>query len=200
MSLSLLQEGRKIAVVKPIQTGFPQDTEFLESITGNKVPVFNTYSFSLPAAPSVAAEHEAKKIEIKQIISNIRKLEKEFDCVIVEGIGGIAVPIAENYLVADLIQDLNYPLLVASRATLGTINHTVLTIEFAKQKELDVLGFVISGYGEQTNDIVIKTAPDEISRITNLPCLFKLPILSEISYVSVSGLLANKRSLFLKCT
>ncbi len=101
---------------------------------------------------------------------------------------------------ADLIKDLDYPLLVVSRAILGTINHTVLTIKFAKQKELDVLGFVVSGYDEEINDIAIKTAPDEISRITKVQCLFKLPILSEISYFSVSGLLTNKRSLFLKCT
>lgn len=81
------------------------------------------------------------------------------------------------YLVADLISELNYPTIIVARPTLGTINHTVLTIEFAKQKGLNILGFVISGYDEDTKDHVIKTAPEEISRITGVRCLMRLRLL-----------------------
>lgn len=207
LALSLFNKGKKVAISKPIQTGYPKDTRFLAELTENKIPIFNTYSLELPAAPSVSAKYENKEIEIKKILSDIKKLEREFDIVIVEGIGGIAVPIHEtrsmkqearkmkqeflslhrvscfmphaSYLVADLIKDLNYPTIIVARPTLGTINHTVLTIEFAKQKGLNILGFVISGYDENTKELVIKTAPDEISMITGVKCLMKLPVIKQ---------------------
>ncbi len=188
LALKLFSEGKKVAISKPIQTGIPKDTDFLKELTGNKIPIFNTYSFSLGAAPSVASEIENKIADVGKIISDIRILEKEFDCVIIEGIGGIAVPIKQNYLVSDLIKDLNYPVIIVARPSLGTINHTVLTIEFAKQKKLNVLGFVISGYDFNTSDLVIKTAPDEISNITQTNCLMKVKKINDFSFNSINSL------------
>ena len=186
--LALSEGGKRVCICKPIQTGFPKDTDFLKELTGNKIPVFNTYSFSLPAAPSVAAAYEKKEIDINKMISDIKNLEKEFDCVIVEGIGGIAVPIKNNYLIAALIKDLNYPVIIVASPSLGTINHSVLTIEFAKQKNLNLLGFVISGYDETLNDPVIKTAPEVISEITKVKCLAKITKVKELSFKSTNSI------------
>ncbi len=221
LAISLHNEGKKVCISKPIQTGFPKDTDFLKELTGNKIPIFNTYSFSLPAAPIISAEHENKKIDLEKIILDIRNLEKEFDCVIVEGIGGVAVPITDHviarsplmaddeaisktlrdcrigasasphndtYLVADLIKDLNYPVIIVSRSSLGTINHSVLTIEFAKQKDLNILGFIVSAYDETLNDPVIKTAPDVISKLTKVKCLMKIPLVKKLSFESLNSL------------
>ncbi len=220
LALSLKNEGKKVCISKPLQTGSEKDTDFLSELIGNKIPIFNTYSFSLPAAPLVSARHEKEEINIKKIISGIRNLEKEFDCVIVEGIGGVAVPITnhviarndtdeaisktledcfvsasalprnnsnvKNYLVADLIKDLNYPAIIVARPSLGTINHSVLTIEFAKQKGLSILGFVISGYDESSSDPVIKTAPDVISNLTKVKCLMKIPKVKKLNFESIN--------------
>ncbi len=171
----------------------------MKELTGNKIPVFNTYSFSLPAAPLVSARHENKKIEIERIISDIKSLEKKYDCVIVEGIGGIAVPINDNYLVADLIKDLNYPVIIVARPSLGTLNHSVLTIEFAKQKMLNLLGFVVSGYDEASSDLAIKTAPDMISEITKAQCLAKITRIKNMSYESINLLVEKLASLKYAC-
>ena len=105
LALSYLEKGKKVAISKPIQTGLPKDTDFLKTLTEDKIPVFNTYSFLLPAAPSVAATHENKKIDVEKIISDIRELEHKFDVVLVEGIGGIAVPITQN-VIARKVEDL----------------------------------------------------------------------------------------------
>ena len=188
IALSLYNEGKKVCISKPIQTGSPKDSDFLGELTGNKIPIFNTYSFSLPAAPLVASEHENKKIEIEKIISEIKNLEEKYDCVIVEGIGGIAVPIIDDYLVADLIKDLNYSVVIVARPSLGTINQSVLTIEFAKEKRLNLLGFVVSGYDEALNDPVIKTAPDVISKLTKVKCLMKIPKVKKMSFESVNSI------------
>lgn len=189
--------GKKVAILKPIQSGFPKDTDFLSELTGSQIPIFNTYTFSLGAAPVVACKHEKKAIDIEKVISCIRQLEKDFDVVIVEGIGGIAVPITEirdqrlessksyNYLVADLIKELDYPVIIVARPTSGTINHTVLTIEFAKQKRLNILGFVVSGYDKNTKDPVMKTAPEVISKITNVPCLFQVPKFNSVKFEEI---------------
>ncbi len=212
LGLYYLNKGKKVVICKPIQTGEEKDTDLLKNLTGNKIPIFNSYSFLLPSAPSVASKYENREISTEKIISDIKVLEKKFDVVIVEGIGGIAVPITsfviarsgndeaissrkqiatsalsepprnDVYLVADLIKDLNYPLIVVCRSTLGTINHSVLTLEFAKKKELDVLGFVISGYDEDTDDYVVKTAPEEICRITEQKCLLKIPFMKDLSH------------------
>ena len=216
LALSLQNEGKKVCISKPIQSGSPKDTDFLKELTGNRIPIFNTYSFSLPAAPLVSAKHENKEINIEKIISDIKSLEEKYDCVIVEGIGGIAVPITDHviarndsdeaisktledcfvgakapprndiYLVVDLIKDLNYPAIIVARPLLGTINHSVLTIEFAKQKNLNLVGFVISGYDETLNDPVVKTAPDVISELTEIKCLMKIPKIKELSFESVN--------------
>ena len=188
LALSFFNQGKKVCISKPIQTGSPKDSDFLKELTGNEIPVFNTYSFSLPAAPLVSAEYEKKEIDVNKIISEIKNLEKEFDCVIVEGIGGIAVPVKNNYLVADLIKDLNYPVIIVARPSLGTINHSVLTIEFAKQKNLNLLGFVISNYEESIKDIAVKTAPNVISEITKVKCLAKITKVKELSYKSINSM------------
>ncbi len=188
LALAFYNQGKKVCISKPIQNGSPKDTDFLRELTGNKIPIFNTYSFSLPAAPLVSAKHENKEIDIEKIISDIKSLEKKYDCVIVEGIGGIAVPIKNNYLVADLIKDLNYPTVIVARPSLGTINHTVLTIEFAKEKRLSLLGFVVSDYDETLNDMVIKTAPGVISELTKVKCLMKIPMVKDLSYKSLNSI------------
>ena len=187
-------KGKKVAISKPIQTGLLKDTELLAQLVKSKIPIFNTYNFALGAAPIVAAKEEKKTIDIKKTVSDIRKLEEEFDCVIVEGIGGIAVPVNDTHLVADLIKDLNYPVIIVARPTLGTINHSVLTIEFAKQKGLNISGFVVSGYDEKTNDPVIKTAPDVISDITDIKCLMKIPVIEKLNYESVNNIASSKIS------
>lgn len=187
LALYFLNQGKTVAISKPLQTGTEKDTDFLSMLTGNKIPVFNTYSFKLPAAPSVASKDENVFINAGKIISDIRKLEKEFDIVIVEGIGGIAVPIRRDYLVSNLIKDLNYPTIIVASPTLGTINHTVLTIEFARKKGLNILGYVISGYDEKTGEIALKTAPQEISNITGVECLMKLPFFKNVNYKSLKN-------------
>lgn len=185
-----LSLGNEVTISKPIQTGEEKDTDLLADLTGNKISIFNTYTFKLPAAPSVAASFERKEIHKEKIIADVRKLEKEFDVVLVEGIGGIAVPLSGSYLISDLIKDLNYPLIVVCRPTLGTINHAVLTLEYAKQKGLNIIGYVISGYDEKTTDPVIKTAEDEITNVTGVKCLMKVPYIENPEFKNLNSLLS----------
>ena len=92
-----------------------------------------------------------------------------------EGIGGIAVPICEEILVANLAQRFQLPLLIVVRPNLGTINHTVLTVEFARSYNLEICGIVLNASQEESKGLAEETNPKELARLTHLPILGTVP-------------------------
>lgn len=148
MHSGLLQKN-EIAYFKPIQcgeelsdTGSRTDFSYVSEKTG--VDVYNSYFFSAPASPNYASELEGLEVDIDKIIKDYQDLEKNYKMVLVEGAGGLAVPLNEDFLVSDLIKTLKLPLLLIARSDLGTINHSLLSIEHAKNKGLEILGVVFS--------------------------------------------------------
>ena len=97
------------------------------------------------------------------------------DVVIVEGIGGLLVPLAENFTVADLAKQINLPLLIVARPGLGTINHTLLTIEVARSRGLRVAGVVINSYVADTASLAEETNPEAIERVSGVKVLALVP-------------------------
>jgi len=87
---------------------------------------------------------ERRELEINRILENFRLLQNRHDQILVEGIGGLMVPLRPDYLVADLALDLGLPLIVVSRVTLGTLNHTLLTLTAAKKAGIDVAGVILN--------------------------------------------------------
>jgi dethiobiotin synthetase len=93
---------------------------------------------------------------------------------LVEGAGGICVPIRDDYLMSDLARDLDLPLLVVARPSLGTINHTVLTVRFAQAAGLQLLGIIINNYPSHPG-LAEESSPGVIERLTGIPVLAKMP-------------------------
>lgn len=163
IAYNLTQAGKKVAVMKPVQTGTiisgPTDLEFVQKVVGDDsgLGLSCPYSFPDPVAPLVASMLSGERIDIDLIKDTYSELTQENDTVIVEGAGGLLVPILEDYYMSDLAMDLNLPILIVSRPDLGTLNHTLLTLESAKRKGLQIAGIVISNYPwdpgipEQTN-------------------------------------------------
>ena len=87
---------------------------------------------------------EHRELEINRILENFRLLQNRHDQILVEGVGGLMVPLRPDYLVADLVLDLGLPLIVVSRVTLGTLNHTLLTLTAAKKAGIDVAGVILN--------------------------------------------------------
>lgn len=178
----LKQQGYKTAVYKPVQSGAQKtkdglispDLEFVKKISTN-ITLKSTYNLEAPIAPSVAAEIEKVEILPEKILKDFKSLKRDHNFVIVEGAGGILVPIYKNFLIRDLIKLLDLPLIIVSRPSLGTINHTLLTIEAAKAKNIEILGIIISNYPEHTKDIAIKTAPKVITEIGGVEILGIIP-------------------------
>ena len=162
LAKTLIEKGLKVAYLKPIETGanpIPEDATLLSKLTGQPIDEVVLYTFKNPVAPYVATLMEGKDIDLDKIIKHYEYLVQKYDFVIVEGAGGVLVPIKENYTYRELIRDLNIPVLLISRSSLGTINHTLLTLEALK--DAYILGIIMSGFtgkdiSEEKNSEVIE--------------------------------------------
>jgi dethiobiotin synthetase len=148
----LRARGVDVGVMKPIETGVgaqgPLDAIALAEAAGvdDPIDVVCPVRLELPAAPDVAAAAEERAIDLGAVREAFAALRARHELLIVEGAGGLLVPIAEGYSMAELARELGLPLLVVARGRLGTVNHTRLTLEVAESRGLPVAGVVVS-YG-----------------------------------------------------
>jgi dethiobiotin synthetase len=186
-------KGLSVCPMKPVETGcgtragklFPGDTVRLVRASGaqERISTINPYRFRPSAAPSVAAELEETIINKRRILSIYNRLIRKYDITIVEGAGGIMVPVYREYLSLDLIKDLGPPVLIVARPGLGTINHTLLTIEIANSRGITILGVIINHATSQKSGVPERTNPEIIERLGRIPILgivpnFKRPLSS----------------------
>lgn len=169
-------EGYDVGVMKPISCGPKKENDalYLKKLLKLKDPLklINPIRLKYPLAPYVASRLLKLKVNLNKIFSAYKKLSKLHDLVLVEGIGGALVPIIRKYFVADLIKDLKIPTIIVSRAGLGTLNHTLSTIEILRRRKIDILGIIMNGYkGKELSE---KTNAQTISKISGVPVLAKI--------------------------
>ena len=167
---------------KPIQCGLNKmnlkDSEVVKSLS-NKVKILNElYFLKKPLSPFVAANQEKKKIDVNKILQFVKKLKTKK--LVIEGAGGLNVPINSNYLMSDLCQKLNTPLILVSRTKLGTINHTLMSLEVIKKKKINLLGIIFFGKQELETLETIKFFGKKILK-KNIKILGRLPVAKELS-------------------
>ncbi|HEY8494502.1 MAG TPA: dethiobiotin synthase [Myxococcota bacterium] len=142
--------GVSVGVMKPIETGVgaqgPLDAIALAEAAGVDDPIDRVcpVRLELPAAPDVAAAAEGRTIELGAVRAAFAELRARHDLLLLEGAGGLLVPITDGCSMAELAGELGLPLLVVARGALGTVNHTRLTLEAAASRGLPVAGVVIS--------------------------------------------------------
>jgi dethiobiotin synthetase len=156
----LASQGRRVAAFKPVVTGlddppgeWPPDHELLASVTGQEPDAVSPRRFGPAVSPHLAAELDGSTIEPGELIAAARRAGGWADTLVCEGVGGLMVPITTGYLVRDLAVDLGMPLLVAARPGLGTISHTLLTLEAARTAGLRPLGVVLTPWPESPSTI-----------------------------------------------
>jgi dethiobiotin synthetase len=155
---TLAARGERVAAFKPVVTGlddepgdFGYDHELLASAAnaGQAPDDVVPYGFGPPLSPHYAAELAGKRIEPARLLETARAHE----LLVVEGVGGLMVPITTGYLVRDLAIGLGLPVVVAARTGLGTINHTLLTVEAARTAGLSVAGVVMTPWPDEPAEI-----------------------------------------------
>ena len=136
---------------KPIQTGSEEETdsETVRALSNSKIYP-SSYVFKAPVSPHLAAKLENQKIDLKSVIC-----PKE-DSLVIEGAGGIFTPLNDSEFIIDLIEQLNIPVLLVARSTLGTINHTLLTLQALRQRNISILGVITNGPHNKENQDAIE--------------------------------------------
>jgi dethiobiotin synthetase len=166
---TIITEALEADYWKPIQAGDldNSDSHFIKSkITNQKSIIFpNAYQFNTPASPHLAAELDGITIDLKNIIE-----PKTTNHLVIEGAGGVFVPLNNTDLVIDLIQP-DYKVIIVSRHYLGSINHTLLTIEALKNRKINIAGIIFNGDENTATETIIlnKTGLKCIGRIENEP-------------------------------
>lgn len=176
------RRGLKVGVMKPCETGVDEvqhpgaDANLLRWAAGSRdrEQAIAPYRLKEPLAPSLAAAREGRIIDPAHIVECFREVRTGKDLVIVEGAGGLMVPLRGGYLTADLIRELALPLLVVSRASLGTINHTLLTVFAARTMDLPLAGFMINGMPARPG-AAEQEAPHQLAALASADLLAVLP-------------------------
>jgi dethiobiotin synthetase len=156
---TLAAEGRRVAVFKPAVTGLEEpgeaDHELLRRASGRRQSdeEIAPYRYGPPVSPHLAAELAGDRIDPPRLLRAARLAEADADFLVCEGVGGLMVPLAPGYLVRDLARELAMPLVVAAPPVLGTINHTLLTLEAARAAGLEVAAVVLTPWPQDPEPI-----------------------------------------------
>ena len=175
----LRRRGVRAAAFKPIACGEGgrRDAEIYAAIMNHEQPLdmVNPVYLRYPLAPSVAARLQRERIDLSRILHTYQQLTAEYAMVLVEGAGGLLVPIRKDYFVADLARRLELPLLVVARLGLGTINHSLLTVRQARSMRLNVCGIVLNDIIGGRRGLAAKTNVQTVPELCATPLLGVVP-------------------------
>ncbi len=195
IAASIATAGRRVGVLKPVATGavldsatgvwHSEDTDLLIDAIGTKPPTHQVTPivFEAPLAPPVAARLAGTLLTSSRLEADLRSCldwwvgPGEAEVVVVEGVGGLLCPLTEDTTVADLAVSLEFPLIIVARRALGTLNHTLLTVEAAKLRGLRIAGIILNGADPTTDPVAEATNPAELAR-----WIPDVPILGEIEH------------------
>jgi len=181
----LTSAGLKVGVFKPIATGCQRtweglssaDTEFLARAANSDLGLstITPVGYVTPAAPIVSAACEKKPIDFGKVAAAYEQICAGCDVVVVEGIGGVRVPLTGQFYLLDLAVEFALAVVIVARPNLGTINHTLMTIDCVKAAKLRIAGVVINGYDGRKTSIAEETAEQVITQCSGVEVLAVAP-------------------------
>jgi dethiobiotin synthetase len=173
---TLAGDGQRVSVFKPTVTGLDEgvetDYELLRRASGSRQSdeEIAPYRYGPPASPHLAAALAGEEIDPERLRQAARAAAEDAEAIVCEGVGGLLVPLAPTYLVRDLAADLGYPLVVVAGPGLGTINHTLLTVEAARAAGLEVAAIVLNPWPQGPNEIE-RSNRETIAALADAPVL-----------------------------
>jgi dethiobiotin synthetase len=196
LCLAARQAGADWVPMKPVQTGgfrLPDgrltapDLDWILAVLGmdpsrENRDRMNPYVLEYPASPHLAAELEGVTIERRRILRAYAELTARHDGVVVEGAGGLMVPCGRDWLLADLLMDFNLPVVVVARAGLGTLNHTLLTLEALRMRGLTVAGIVLNQLTPQTPGVIEADNARVLTELGGIPIWNTIPYWSGLDH------------------
>ena len=195
---AMRKDGIDVGVMKPIATGIPRknafrsaDSELLAKVSGStdQEDEINPVFLPLEASPLAASRVLNTDIKLDEVFAAFKRLSDKHEFIVVEGIGGVMVPIKQNYFVIDLIKEMNLPVLIVSRASFGTLNHTVLTVRACREYKLDISGIVVNGVND--NNMAEKTVGNIIHELTGTFVIGSIPFVDKFDTNDVVDLVSK---------
>ena len=187
----LKSRGEDVGIMKPIETGVDpecysaanSDARFLIEVSGvrDSAEEVCPYRLKHPASPYQAARIEKKEIDPENILERFKQLQSKHSMMLVEGVGGLMVPITQRYNVADLALQMNLPLIIVSRVQIGTLNHTLLTINAARQYGLKIKGVILNSSDDIELNAIKKEQGALIEKFSDTPVLGICPFVKDVS-------------------
>jgi len=181
----LTEKGLKVGVFKPIATGCHRsweglvsyDTEFLANCANSELSLstITPVGYVTPAAPIVSAAYDGPPIDFDKIAAAYKDICENNDIVIIEGIGGARVPLTPEFDLLDLAVEFHLPVVIVARPSLGTINHTLMTIDCVRAAQLKIAGIVINGYNATEATVAENTAEQVITQCSGVNILSVVP-------------------------
>ena len=186
LAAAFREAGFKVGVMKPAESGcrnekghlVPQDATFLKAAAGSNQPIERIcpYRLGVPVAPSVAAAHAGVRIRPDFLVRLFRDMSAVHDLMLVEGAGGLLVPLRPSYTYADLARETGLAVLVVVGNRLGAINHALLTLEHAACLNLKVSGYILNDM-ESEKTPATDTNAETLQEMTRVPCVGRVPFL-----------------------
>jgi len=172
LSILLKALGYSVGIMKPVQCG-GNDAKFLKAI--------NPFYAPEPLSPHLAFRRSKIKFDKRRVQEGLKKLRSRHDIVLVEGAGGLMVPLTKGYYNADLIADLRAQVIVVARLGLGTINHTLLTINEIQRRGLMIKGILFCQTQPGRKGLSESTNPREIEKLSGVKVLGVIPYLKPLN-------------------
>jgi dethiobiotin synthetase len=176
LSALLKARGYDVGIMKPVQCG-GKDAQFLKAI--------NPFYAPEPLSPHLALRRANIKFDKRRVQDCLKELCLRHDIVLVEGAGGLMVPLAKGYYNADLIADLKAEVIIVARLGLGTINHTLLTVNEARRRGLTIKGIIFCQTKPGKKGLPERTNPREIKKLSGVRILGTIPYLKPLNRKNV---------------
>lgn len=204
LSHLLFRKGIEIGVMKPFATGIKQyskdykslDTKMLKDASGNKDNdnIINPFFYSIPTAPYLAKKilKLNENIDIEEILNKYKEIENRHDFTIVEGIGGLMVPLSKDFSVADLASILNIPIILITSNRIGSINHIIMTYRLAIFYKLKIKGIIINNkckYLETYYKLITNSLPRVVEELTQCKVLATIPYIKKPTAKKIANIL-----------
>ncbi len=198
IAATLAARGRRVGVAKPVETGcrrehgrlVPEDALALAAAAGDPSALDDVcpHRFPDPLAPALAAERSGVTLDVDALALHLERRAARFDVLLVEGAGGLLVPLTRAASFADLATRLAAPVLVVIGSRLGAINHALLTLEAVASRGLALAGYVVNRLAD-TDDLAVATNEGLLQSLTTAPCLGTIPWIAD-----AAGVLADLRA------
>jgi dethiobiotin synthetase len=185
IAAALARAGVDVGVMKPFATGakrvrgrlVSEDAQFLRGASGVQDPLdlINPVCLRPPLAPEMAARAAKTRVGLRAVLAAWRELRGRHSTIIVEGVGGLLVPLLTGFTVAHFARRLRLPIVIVTRPSLGTLNHTALTVHAARSFRLPILGLVINHSQRPGRGLAERLNPAALRRQTRVPILGEIP-------------------------